>query len=432
MVSILNIKHNRVFKNASWIIVCRLVQAVFAVIINGLTARYFGPSNYGIISYAASLVAFVTPLMKLGTSYVLVNEIIKFPQEEGGILGTSMMMTLVSSLMCVVGLATFVKIADYNDPTTATVVILYSLLLVAQSMEQIQYWFQAKFLSKIVSLTSLVAYLVISGYKIFLLASKKSIYWFAVSNALDHSIIAIVLIIIYLHKNDQKLKFSWVCFKRLWKNGRTYIVPELMGLVLQQSDRIMLKFMCGNIEVGMYSSALYIAGLSSFVFGAIIQSFQPQILEDKLKDEKMYEHNMIKLYGIINYLSLMQCVFIVIFGKYMVNLLYGSEFLENITMLNIVVWYTMFSYFGSVRTVCIVAENKQKYLWIISLAGMIINIGLNLFLIPRFYGEGAATATLITQIFTNVVLIYLIKPLRNNIKYMVKGMNIKNLLMSTK
>lgn len=426
MVSILNIKHNRVFKNASWIIVCRLVQAVFAVIINGLTARYFGPSNYGIISYAASLVAFVTPLMKLGTSYVLVNEIIKFPQEEGEILGTSMMMTLISSLMCVVGLAAFAKIADYNDPTTSTVVVLYSLILIAQSMEQIQYWFQAKLLSKIVSITSLAVYLVISAYKVFLLASKKSIYWFAVSNALDHSIIAIVLIIIYLHKNDQRLKFSWICFKRLWKNGRLYIVPEIMGLVLQQSDRIMLKFMCGNSEVGMYASALYIAGLSGFVFNAIIQSFQPQILEDKLRDKKKYERDMIKLYGIINYLSLMQCVFIVIFGKYMVNLLYGSEFLENITMLNIVVWYTMFSYFGSVRTVYIVAENKQKYLWIISFSGMIINIVLNLLLINEFGGEGAAVATLITQVFTNIVIVYVIKPLRDNIKYICMSLNIKN------
>jgi len=420
-------KFNRVVKNASWIIICRLVQAVFALIINGLTARYFGPSSYGVINYAASLVAFVTPLMKLGTNSVLVNEIIKSPQKEGEILGTSMTMTTVSSLMCISGLFVFSKMANYDDPVTVTVVVLYSLILIAQSLEQIQYWFQAKLLSKIVSLTSLAVYLVISAYKLFLLISEKSIYWFAISNALDHLIIAIVLIIVYLYRGNQKLKFSWSCFRELWIKSNPYIIPELMGLVLQQSDRIMLRFMCGNSEVGIYSAALYIAGLSSFVFNAIILSFQPQILEEKIKNEKKYEHNMARLYGIIIYLSLMQIFFMMIFGKYMVNLLYGGEFVESVQMLNVVVWYTMFSYIGSVRTVWILAENKQKYLWIISLSGMVLNIILNVVLIFFFDGTGAAIATLITQVFTNVILIYVIKPMRANIRYMIKGLNIKTI-----
>lgn len=432
MLAFFSLWNNRVFKNASWIIICRLVQAVLALIINALTARYFGPSNYGVINYAASLVAFVAPLMKLGTSNILVNEIIKSPQKEGEILGTSMGMTTISSLMCIVGLFAFVNIADYGDSTTITVVFLYSLILIAQSFEQVQYWFQAKLLSKIVSLTSLAVYLVISAYKIFLLVNKKSIYWFAISNALDHSIIAIVLIIIFLHRSDQQLKFSWLCFKELWRNGRPYIIPELMGLVLQQSDRIMLRYMCGNSEVGLYASALYIAGLSSFIFQAIIQSFQPQILEDKIINKKKHEHNMIKLYGIVIYLSLLQSACIMIFGKYIVYLLYGSEFSESISMLNIVVWYTMFSYMGSVRTVWILAENMQKYLWIISFSGMMLNIILNTVLISLLDGEGAAIATLITQVFTNVVLVYLIKPMRNNISYMIKGLNINRLLKPVK
>jgi O-antigen/teichoic acid export membrane protein len=264
------------------------------------------------------------------------------------------------------------------------------------------------------------------------LINKKSIYWFAVSNALDHSIIGIVLIIIYYHISDKRLRFSWFWLKELWKKGHPYIIPELMGLVLQQSDRIMLRFMCSNSEVGIYASALYIAGLSSFVFNAIIQSFQPQILEEKIKDQKKYEQNMIKLYGIVIYLSLLQIVFVMLFGKYMVHLLYGSDFSDSISILNIVVWYTMFSYMGSVRTVWILAESKQKYLWIISLSGMVINIVLNIVLISSLDGKGAAIATLITQVFTNVILIYLIKPMRNNIKYMLKSINIKNLLTSAK
>ena len=204
-------KLNRVLKNASWIIACRLAQAVFALIINALTARYFGPTNYGVINYAASLVAFVTPIMKLGTSDILVSEIIKAPEKEGKIIGTSIVMTLVSSFVCILGLFAFVTLANTGDTTTNIVVILYSLLLVAQSIEQIQYWFHAKYLSKIVSIVSLAIYLLVSLYRAALLVLGKNIYWFAISNAIDHLIIAIVLLVIYKIKNEFSIFIPNTC-----------------------------------------------------------------------------------------------------------------------------------------------------------------------------------------------------------------------------
>ena len=47
--------NGKVAKNAYWIIGCRIARATFGMVINLLTARYLGPSDYGIISYASSL-----------------------------------------------------------------------------------------------------------------------------------------------------------------------------------------------------------------------------------------------------------------------------------------------------------------------------------------------------------------------------------------
>ena len=57
-------RRNKIFVNASWIIGCKIMQSGLALLINALTARYFGPSNFGLINYAASLVAFVTPVVE--------------------------------------------------------------------------------------------------------------------------------------------------------------------------------------------------------------------------------------------------------------------------------------------------------------------------------------------------------------------------------
>ena len=75
----------KVLNNAKWIIMCKVIQAVLQLVIGMLCARYLGPSNYGIINYAASVVAFVLPIMQLGLQSTLVQEFIEDPEKEGKI-----------------------------------------------------------------------------------------------------------------------------------------------------------------------------------------------------------------------------------------------------------------------------------------------------------------------------------------------------------
>ena len=91
----------------------------------------------------------------------------------------------------------------------------------------------------------------------------------------------------------------------------------------------------------------------------------------------------------------------------------------------IIVWYTTFSYLGSARNIWVMAEGKQKYLWIMNLSGAILNIVLNLLLIPVYNIMGAAIASLITQIFTNVIIGFIIKPIRENNNLMIKALDIR-------
>lgn len=420
--------NNKVTKNAVWIIGCRVAQAIFALVLNFLTARYLGPSNFGVINYAASIVSFVVPIMNLGIPSILVNEMIKEPEKEGEILGTSVVMTLISSLCCIIGLSVFVLFANSHETETQIVCVLYSLLLIAQSLEMLQYWFQAHYLSKYTSLTVLFSYLIVSAYKIFLLITKKNVYWFAVSHAFDYILIAIILFLIYKKLGGQKLKFSIVHAKKMFSQSKHYIIADLMGVALAQTDRIMLKFMHNNEAVGLYSAAFAISGLTSFVFSAIIVSMRPLILQYKCENEEKYEQSMSTLYGIVLFLSLAQAVFICAFSREVVAVLYGQDFSPATTTLRIIVWYTVFTYIGTVRSVWILSEQKQKYLWIISLSGLIINIVLNAILIPLWGINGAAYATLITQLFANVIINYFIKPMKYNNVLLFKGFNIKNII----
>lgn len=413
--------NNRVIKNASWIIMCRVVQAVLGLIISMIMARYLGPSNFGLLNYANSIVTFVIPVMRLGIHGVLVQEFVTSKDQEGEILGTSITLSFISAIVCMIGVITFVSCANAGERDTIIVCALYSLTLIFQSFEMINYWFQAKLLAKYSSIIALIAYTVVSLYKIILLINRKSIFWFAVANTLDYLVIAAGLLIVYYRFGDQKLRFLKRRAKKLIGIGKYYILSDLLITVFAQTDRIMLKSMMGNQATGYYSAAVACAGMTQFVFAAIIDSMRPTIFESKKKSEELYKKNLARLFSVIIYLSLIQSVVMTLFAPLIVRILYGRQFIQAISALQIVVWYTTFSYLGSARNIWILAEGKQKHLWKINLFGALTNVLLNTLLIPPFGVNGAAIASLITQFATNFITGYIFTPIQGINQVILKG-----------
>ena len=166
--------------------------------------------------------------------------------------------------------------------------------------------------------------------------------------------------------------------------------------------------------------------MTSFIFVAIIDSLRPSIFES-FKNKAQFECKMKSLYSIIIWFSLTQCLAITILAPIIINIIYGSDYIAAVSVLRVVVWFTTFSYLGTVRNIWILSYNYQRYLTMINVSGAIMNIILNILLIPQYGAIGAAIASVIAQFFTNFVIGYIIKPLRVNNKLMLKGLNLKNI-----
>ncbi len=422
-------KFDKSFSNACWIIGCKLIKAVLTLVTTMITARYLGVSDFGVINYAAGLVAFVVPIMKLGIDSVLVHQIVEKPDAEGEIVGTSIVLNLISAFLCILGIGAFVCIANRGEEQTIIVCVIYSVLLVFQAVEMLQYWFQAKLMSKYSSMAMLFAYIIVAASQILMIVFKVNIYWFALSYSIDYLFISLILLIAYAKKGTQKFKFSFKRAKELFSISKYYIVSSLLVTVFSQTDRIMLKLMIDSEATGIYSAAATCAGMTSFIFAAIIDSMRPVIFQvAKDEDKTLFHKRMTELYSVIIYFSLIQCIVITLLSPIIIKIMYGEEFAASVNALRIVVWFTTFSYLGSVRNVWMLAENKQKYLWIINLSGALGNVILNLILIPIMGVHGAAVASLCTQIFANVIIGYIVRPISFNNKLMVRGLNPKHIV----
>ena len=267
----------------------------------------------------------------------------------------------------------------------------------------------------------LVAYFVVSAYKIFLLVTQKSIYWFALSHSVEDGVIAILLFIFYFRKGGNAFSFSFARAKKMLGKSKHYIFAALMIVVIQNTDHIMLTKMIGEAENGYYAAAITCTSIAQFVFMAIIDSFRPLILSCKKGDETNYEKNISRLYGIIVYISVAQSLVFTIFAPLIIKVMYGAEFVSAVPVLQILTCYSAFSYMGTVRNIWLLAEEKQRYLPFINLSGVVLNIVMNAFMIPLWGACGAAFASFLTQLFMNFVFGFIFKPIRKNNSLLLKG-----------
>ena len=325
-------KEKAVFKNAKWMIYSRIIQMLIGLVVSMLSARYLGPSGFGIINYAASLTSFFVPFMQLGFNSILVQEIVLNEEKEGEILGTSLGLSLISSILCIVSIVGLVNFVNPGDKITGLICFLHSLMLIFQAFDLFQYWFQAKLLSKYTSIISILAYVVVSAYRLYILATAKSVYWFSIWEVIDYFLIGIGVLIAYKKLGGRRLKFSAKLIKSLLGKSKHYILSNSMVHILAITDKIMLKFWVSDFDLGCYSAAVTCAGLTSFIFGAIIDSTRPLIFENKTKDEKKYKQSLTSLYSVINLLSLLQSIAMVIFSDLIIYILYGSEYVLSASL----------------------------------------------------------------------------------------------------
>ena len=401
---------------------------VLSFLVSIFTARYLGPSNFGLINYAGAYVAFFTSLCTLGINSVIIKDFVDNPDEQGKTIGTTIVLRAVSSLLSSLMIVGIVSIVDKGEPVTVVVSALCSIALVFQVFDTINYWFQSKYQSKVTAIAGLIAYIATSVYKIILLILQKSVVWFAFASSVDYIVVAICLFQAYRTHDGPKFQFSWEKGKYLLSKSHHYILSGMMVAIYGHTDKLMLKQMLGETAVGYYSLASSVNMMWCFVLQAIIDSIYPTIMSlYKSGNKEAFERKNRQLYAIVIYVSVFVAIMFMLFGKFAIVLIYGVEYEPSANLLKIIAWYIIFSYLGVARDAWIVCTEAQKYLKYIYISAAMANVILNLIFIPIWGAAGAAVASLLTQILTGMVLPCFIKQMRPNVKLMAEAFILKGI-----
>ena len=197
--------------------------------------------------------------------------------------------------------------------------------------------------------------------------------------------------------------FDSVTAKQMLRNSWPLIFSGLVVMIYMRIDQIMIKEMLGEREVGLYSAAVRISEMWYFIPVIITNSIFPSIVNAKNVSEELYKIRLQRLYTLMVWAAIAIALPMTFVSEWLVTLLYGEAYREAGPVLMIHIWTGVFVSLGVASGAWLINQNLQLFAFYRTFIGAVINVILNLFLIPIYGMIGAAIATVIAQVMAALV-----------------------------
>jgi O-antigen/teichoic acid export membrane protein len=369
-------------------------------------ARYLGPEQFGLLSYAQSFVFLFTAFSTLGLDAIVVRELVKSDKKRDTILGTAFFLKLIGAIFILPTLALATQITS-NDQYTNILVFIIASTTIFQSFNVIDFYYQSKVLSKYVALANTITLALSSIIKVVLILNEASLIAFAFMAIFDSLVLALGLI--YYYKKATRLslfnwKFDWPTAKALLKDSWPLILSSFIVSIYMRIDQVMIKEMLGINANGQYTAALRLSEAWYFIPIAISNSVFPAIIHAKKISEKQYNKKIQQLYTLMVWSAIGIALPMSFLSDSIISILYGDAYKLASDVLTIHIWAGIFVFLGVASSKWLLNENLQIISLYRTFFGMLINIALNLLLIPKYGIVGAAISTLISYMFAGYLL----------------------------
>lgn len=412
----------RYFENTSWLFAEQLLRLVAGVFVGIWVARYLGPEQFGVFSYALAFAAIFSSIAKLGLDGFIVRDLVGEPNKRDVYLGTAFWLKLAGSFVTLAVIAIGIQFTS-NDHNTNVYIFIIASGTIFQSFEVIDFYFQSIVLAKYVSICKMIQLILSSLLKIYFVITGADLIYFVVVSLIDQATLALTLYIAYrLQKfGNFYRQYDWMTAKILLGNSWPVILSGFVLMIQARIDQVMLKEMIGNAEVGYYSSAMRLIEVFGFVPVILTSSLYPAIVNARKASIKLYEDRLFNLYRLMMILFLIVALPIYLYGSQVVVFLYKEAYAPAGQLFSLMAIRLFFANYGVVRSAYLMTENLMTYSMITLLVGTLVNIMLNFLWIPTYHSIGAIWASITSFFVTTFVLDFFFYKTRDNCKMMIKS-----------
>jgi len=384
----------------------QIFSLLISFFIGAWLARYLGPNNYGILSYAVAFVGLFGFIASFGIDSILNRELVKTPEKKNELLGTAFYLKTIGSIIAILLVIVSTFVFKF-DSLTRFLAIAFSFTFLLQAINVISIYFQSQVQAKNNVKVIFISSLISSILKVGVIFLDKGIIWIMAVYILDFVWQLIIYISVY-RKNGFRIinwEYNKDLAKKILKNSWPLMLALATGYIYLKIDQVMIGSMLGKYEVGLYAVAVKLTEVWYFIPSIICASLFPAIINAKKSDIRVYNNRLKNLYILMFVFSIIIAVIMTLLAKPIVYILFGSGYLESVGILKVYIWSSIGLFLGTAINQYLIAENLVKTIFILNFLTMIVNIGLNFVFINKFGLLGAAWSTLISYFIIPIIVL---------------------------
>lgn len=425
----------KIVNNIGWLIFDKVFILLLQFFVGVKIANYYGATLFGQYSYAISLVAFSNIFFELINSRVLKKY---YTKNNFNILvfNTNFFKNSIAIILFFIPI--IYKFFYKIDDTLFCLLLLLCLdnvLMTATS--GIENFFEYKLEAKRIVISNNIVKIISYFLQYICMILNKGIIFIAIVRCIGSLIRVIILKYqynsSYLGKLENKsVKLDIKLIVKIIDESKYLWFSFVSFLIYTQTDRLMINHYLGVEEVGVYTIGMQLSNILAILIGPIQNSLFPKFLELYRNDYQKY-YNFYKLTNtIITQFYLIITLISIIVVKYTFKYVYSSQYDGAILIYSILAFSVFIKANGSLQTSHMTIKNITKKSFYKTLVSLILNIILNILLIPKYGINGAAIATLITQFIALFLIDFFIKEYQEQAIIQLKSLNLIYLIKEIK
>ncbi len=414
------LKSQKYARNTLWALLEKVITMGAVLVAAIWVARFLGPERYGVLGYSQGIVAILLHLTSLGLDNLIVRFLLDKKWPDGKIMSSLVILRSASALFSIVLLvcATYVfsDLAEIRG-----ILIICSIACTGKIFDVYRAVFQANVDIGVLARYSMVHGLVILSVKLLAVYLVAPLWVFALIVSLDPLIASLFIrgLGVRKYQSYKLLPADRKCMNTLLHSGWPLLLSGFATVLYMRSDQMMLKSMIGFEATGLYISAIRLSDPWNIVAISICQALFPALAKGKELGEEEYLTRVVRLFQGLIALSFVIAVAVFVFADWLVLLLFGDAFTESASILKVHIWSIIAIYIGLAFNQYLILQGRQRLILSRSILGLVLNVSLNLYLIPRYGAVAAAWSTLLSQMILNTIALSFCKEGRTILKLLL-------------
>jgi polysaccharide transporter, PST family len=357
-----------------------------------LLARCLGSAQLGIYGAVFGYITLFEWLASFGIYQIVTKEGAINRVRAGEILVAGSLASSVSSILAF-GLALIIApSAKYGGSQWFLVVIAGADILLLAPLRQTSFIFQVdlkQWLSVAIGMSRQILWLLtILGCWVFGLGLPGIFCGRLACSGVE----AVVSLLFAFRLTKPHWPQDWSLVTHILKHSWPLAVAALFGGVYYRFDQVLLHAFSPSRDVGNYVASVNLTEVFGVLPVALMSSAYPLLCKASHQTDEFTKYLGFCFRSLISAVFGL-CLVVSFAAVPIVRLVYGRDFSGTAPILVVLIWSEVFVFFGVIISNAIIALGFQKYMPISAAGGAILNVGLNLLLIPKWGALGAAWAS---------------------------------------